>query len=293
MERKLIFRGLLAGFLAGLVAFVFARIFAEPQIQLAIDYESARDAAQEALDKAAGVAVAAAGPDPFSRTVQSTIGIAVGIVVLGTVLGGMYAVAYSLAYGRVGAVKARTLAMLLALGGFLGVYLVPFLKYPANPPAIGHEETIGPRSALYLTMVGASLVFGILAVLLGRRLHRRFTTWTSTLLAAAAFVVVIGILMLALPQVGELSTNVAAYGHHPTETPLPLLDPSGAIVFPGFDADVLYRFRLYSVIAQVLLWGTIGLVFGPLAARVLEGRPARSRAGGTHSTRQTGSATSR
>jgi hypothetical protein len=283
MEKRLILRGILAGAIGGLLAFVFARIFAEPQIQLAIDYESARDAAQEALDKAAGVVVAAAGPDPFSRTVQSTIGIAVGIVVLGTVLGGVYAVVYSLAYGRVGALKARTLAMLLALGGLLGVYLVPFLKYPANPPSIGHPDTIGPRSALYLTMVAASLMFGILAVLLGRRLHRRFTAWTSTLLAAAAFVVVIGILMLALPQFGELSTNVAAYGHHATETPLPLRDPSGTIVFPGFDADVLYRFRLYSVIAQVLLWGTIGLVFGPLAARLLEGRPSRSRPVGTQS----------
>jgi hypothetical protein len=41
-------------------------------------------------------------------------------------------------------------------------------------------------------------------------------------------------------------------------------------VYPGFPADVLFRFRLYSVGAQLLMWATIGLVFGPLAARLLE-----------------------
>lgn len=55
-----------------------------------------------------------------------------------------------------------------------------------------------------------------------------------------------------------------------TETPQPLRDPSGAIVFPGFDPDVLYYFRLYSVIAQALLWGVIGVAFAPLAERLLD-----------------------
>jgi hypothetical protein len=38
------------------------------------------------------------------------------------------------------------------------VYLLPFVKYPANPPAIGHTFTIVTRGQLYLTMVGGSLV---------------------------------------------------------------------------------------------------------------------------------------
>ena len=54
-----------------------------------------------------------------------------------------------------------------------------------------------------------------------------------------------------------------------TETPQPLTDPSGAIVYPGFDADVLYWFRLYSVIAQAILWGVIGIAFAPLAERLV------------------------
>lgn len=53
-----------------------------------------------------------------------------------------------------------------------------------------------------------------------------------------------------------------------SETPLPLRDAAGTIVFPGFDPDVIYSFRLYSVAAQVLLWGVLGLVFGALVERM-------------------------
>jgi hypothetical protein len=270
MERRLILRGLLSGLIAGLIAFMFARNFAEPQIAKAVNYESGRDAAQQALDRAAGVPIPAEGMDPFSRGLQANIGIGVGVVLFAVALGGLYAVAYSIAYGRVGAVRARGLALLVALGGFLLVYFVPFLKYPANPPAIGHEDTIGPRTALYLTVVVSSVVFGVLAVLLGRVLRRRHTIWRSVLLAGLAYSVLMGALMLLLPAVGELGANVAAYGAQTTETPLPLRDAAGSIVYPGFDADVLYRFRLYSVFAQLVLWGVLGLVFGALAERVLE-----------------------
>jgi hypothetical protein len=82
--------------------------------------------------------------------------------------------------------------------------------------------------------------------------------------------------MALLPSLGELSANVQQYGHHATETPLPLIDPKGRIVYPGFPADVLFSFRFYSVAAQLLLWGSLGLVFAPLAERLLarEAHPA-------------------
>jgi hypothetical protein len=57
------------------------------------------------------------------------------------------------------------------------------------------------------------------------------------------------------------------------ETPKPLLDAKGAIVYPGFPADVLFRFRFLSVGAQLILWSTIGLVFAPLADRLLTPAP--------------------
>ena len=269
MEKKLILRGVIAGAVAGLLAFVFARIFAEPQIAKAIDYESGRDAAQAALDKAAGVAPEAAGPDIFSRTIQANVGIGVGMVFFGIAMGALFAVAYTICLGRVGKLRPRNLALLVALGGFLGMYFVPFLKYPANPPSIGHPDTIKDRGNLYLAMVACSVLFLIGAVWLGKRLQPRFGNWNATLLGAGAYTVAIGIVMALLPQLGELAVNVQQYGHHATETPLPLTDSKGTIVYPGFPADVLFSFRFYSVAAQALLWATVALVFGPLAERLL------------------------
>jgi putative cobalt transporter subunit CbtA len=269
MERKLIGRGVLAGALAGLLAFAFARIFAEPQIQAAIDYESARDAVQATLDKAAGLPLGPPGPDIFNRTVQANVGIGVGMVFFGIAMGALFAVVYTVCLGRVGALRARSLALLVAGGGFLGVYLVPFLKYPADPPSIGHPETIGVRGTLYVVMVACSLAFLGGAVWLGRRLRPRFGNWNATLLAGGAFVVLIGIVMAVLPPLGHLAANVAEYGVQSTETPLPLRDASGTIVYPGFPADTLFLFRLYSVAAQLVLWTTLALVFAPLADRLL------------------------
>jgi Probable cobalt transporter subunit (CbtA) len=279
MEKKLILRGTLAGVVGGILAFVFARILAEPQIQAGIDYESGRDAAQAALDRAAGLHVEHEMGEVFTRSVQANVGIGVGVIAFGAAMGALMAVAFIYSVGRTGGVRPRTLALLVAGGSFLGLFLVPFLKYPANPPAVGNHATIADRSTLYLAMVVASVAFLVGAVWLGQRLQGRFGTWNATLLAAAAFVVAIGIVMILLPSLGHLQANVDEYGRHPTETPLPLTDPQGHIVYPGFPADVLFSFRLYSVGAQLILWTTIGLLFAPAAEKVLTGGvPARKRA---------------
>ena len=276
MEKKLILRGALAGTIAGMLAFIFARIFAEPVINAAISYESGRDAMIAALDKAAGVAPPPPGPDIFSRTIQANVGIGVGMIAFGAAMGALFAVSYALCLGRVGNVRPRTLALLVAAGGFVAIYLVPYIKYPANPPSIGHPETIRQRGGYYLLMVLASVLLLILAVWLGQRLKARFGAWNAAVAAGAAFIIAAGVVMALLPQLGHLPFNERTYGNQATETPLPLKNAQGQIVYPGFPADVLFSFRLYSVAAQLLLWSAIGLIFAPLADRLLAPGPARA-----------------
>jgi hypothetical protein len=80
------------------------------------------------------------------RTIQSTVGLVVAVLIYGAALGGVFAVAYAFAQGRIGRLGARATALLVAAAGFVAVELVPFLKYPANPPAIGSADTIGRRA---------------------------------------------------------------------------------------------------------------------------------------------------
>jgi Probable cobalt transporter subunit (CbtA) len=223
------------------------------------------------------VAVSLDDPELFSRHVQSTVGLATGVIGFATAMGALVAVAYLVLHGRF-RVRPRTLALLVAGFGFLGVYLLPFVKYPANPPAIGHSFTITTRGHLYLTMVAASLILLGLAVLLGRRLTPRFGVYYASLISAGALLVLFSALMALLPSLGDLHANVAVadstgYARSATETPPPITDAAGNLVYPGFDADVLWKFRFYSVINQLIIWSGIGLIFGFLVERVVGDKP--------------------
>jgi hypothetical protein len=215
------------------------------------------------------------GVEIFSRSIQSNVGIGVGIIAFGAAMGALFAVAYCIAYNRFPTLSPGTLALRLAAAMFFALYFVPFLKYPANPPSIGHGDTIGARTGLYLVMVLVSVGALIFAFWLSGKLQPKFGSYGATLLAGGAFIVVVAVVMLLLPSLGHLSVNLAQYGNNTTETPQPLYDAEGKVVFPGFSADDLWYFRVYSVTSQLILWATIGLGFAPAANKLL-GAPENS-----------------
>jgi predicted cobalt transporter CbtA len=257
VERRLIARGLLAGAVAGISAFLFARLFAEPVIGRAIEYEDGRTAV------ATVHGVHEHGVELFTRGVQATAGLGFGVLIFGVAMGALFAVLFCITFGRVGNVEPRLFSVLLAAGGLIAVYLVPFVKYPANPPAVGQADTIGARTGWYLLAVLTSVVLAVAAVWLARTLANGLGGWNAALLAAGFYVVVIALVLFLLPTVEE--------------TPGPMRDPSGAIIYPGFPADVLYEFRVLSVSTQLVLWAAIGLVFATLAGRLLGERADSGR----------------
>lgn len=295
-EIRVIGRGALAGLIAGILGFVFARIFAEPVINKAIDYESGRDDILTALNQAAGRATAPDGPEIFSRSIQSTLGVGTGIIGFSIAMGALVAVAYLVVMGRTG-LRVRYLSWFIAGFGFLGVYLLPFVKYPANPPAIGHTFTITTRGHLYLGMVAMSVILLGLAVYGAHWLHTRIGTPRAILVAGLGFLTVFGIVLALMPSLGDLSanldhTNEFGFARASTETPQPITNildhpltvdgkvyQPGQIVYPGFDADVLWKFRWYSLINQLLIWSVIGLIFGALLSRLDSSAGRRVTAG--------------
>jgi hypothetical protein len=292
MESRVIGRGALAGFVAGLLGFVFARIFAEPLIDKAIAYENGRGEILDKLNTAAGRVTEAEGPEVFSRAVQSSIGMASAIVGFATAMGALLAVAYLVVHGRF-RVRPQTTVWLLAGFGFLGVFLLPFVKYPANPPAVGHDFTVTTRGHLYVTMVTASLVLLGVAAYAARALVPRLGLLRSVMIAAFGFLVAYGLLIGLLPSLGNLAANkdhVDQFGfaRAATETPQPITNildrplqvdghtvAPGQLVYPGFDADVLWKFRWYSVLEQLIIWTGTALIFGALLDRFVGGRPLR------------------
>ncbi|MDQ4009188.1 MAG: CbtA family protein [Actinomycetota bacterium] len=239
MMRMLLVRGMLSGLAAGLLALVFAYIVGEPLVVSAIGFESAAQAATGQTQE----------PDLVSRAVQSTIGLATAVVVYAVAFGGLFSLAFAVAYGRIGRLSARATAAVMALGGYLVVFVVPFLKYPANPPAVGNPDTISQRSTLYLAMVVASLLLAVAATYLGRRLTPRLGAWNAALVAAAGFVVAVAVVQFLLPTINEVPD--------------------------AFPAMVLWEFRIASLGTQLVMWATIGLLFGALVARAFTNEAAQ------------------
>jgi hypothetical protein len=239
MVRSLLVRGMLVGVVAGLLAFAFAYIFGEPQVQHAIDFE----------EQLARLNHEPAEAELVSRGVQRTLGLLTGTVVMGIALGGLFGLAFAWAYGRIGAFSPRMTAAVLALGAYVTIILVPFTKYPANPPTVGNPETIGSRTAVFVAMIAISILAFVAAARIRRALLERLGTWNATTLAVGGFIALIVVAELILPAVHE--------------TP------------KGFPADVLWRFRVASLGITATLFAGIGLGFGALAERLVGERAPR------------------
>jgi Probable cobalt transporter subunit (CbtA) len=136
---------LIRGMLAGLLLFGFGKVFGEPQVDRAIGFESALDAAKAKAEEAKGIH-AVEEPELVSRKVQAGLGLLTGVVLYSTAFGGLFALVFAVADRRVVNLGPRAVSALLAASGFIAVYVVPNLKYPANPPAVGDPDTIGQRT---------------------------------------------------------------------------------------------------------------------------------------------------
>ncbi|MEU6375929.1 CbtA family protein [Streptomyces sp. NPDC046909] len=243
--RNLLVRGMLAGLAAGLAALVVAYFLGEPKVDQAIAFEESH-------------AHEHGGEELVSRTLQSTAGLSTGVLVYGVAFGGIAALAYCFALGRIGRFGPRASALLLAAAGLGSVYVVPFLKYPANPPAVGDPDTLNQRTALFFLMIVLSVLLTVGAVILGKRLAPRLGNWNATLAAGAFFVLVVGLAYAFLPSFNEVPEH--------------------------FPAALLWQYRLAALAVQVTLWTSFGLLFGLLAERLLVPRAAKETAGAARPT---------
>lgn len=252
MLRTLLLCGLLAGLCGGLLAAGFASVAGEPAVDRAIAYETAheRPAAAGGHHHHAPERVVAE-PAPVSRSLQKSAGLLTATLVDGLALGGLFALAFALAYGRVSRAGPGPTAVRLAGAAFAVVALVPFVKYPASPPAVGDPDTIGRRTALYVVMLAISVLAAVAATRLRPALARRAGEGAGTGLALLAYVALVVAAGLVLPGVHEVPRD--------------------------FPATTLWRFREASIGMQAVLWATVGAVFAWAAERVMAGRPVLPR----------------
>lgn len=246
---SLLWRGMIVGFVAALLSFGLLKTVGEPAVDRAIAFETAMDEAKAKAEHDAAVArgenppPAEEEPELVSRPVQAGIGLFTGVTVYSVAFGGLFALAFAICYGRIGNFSPRVTAAAIAISGFIAVYAVPILKYPANPPSVGNPDTIGLRTAIYFGMILLSLISMIAAWNVRNRLVEQLGAWNATLVGAAVYLVALVLIALAMPPLNEVPE--------------------------GFPAVVLWQFRMASLGAQAIMWTVVGLGFGAWVERDL------------------------
>jgi predicted cobalt transporter CbtA len=245
MVRTLLVRGLLLGLLAGLVAGVFAFAVGEPRVDDAIALEKAAATHEhETSTHGHGTSTheheGASEPEGAHEhgeevgrgTQKAGLFLATGLY--GLAVGGVFALVFAGLRGRVGPRSDAGLALATAGTAFAAVIVVPFLKYPANPPAVGDPETINTRTVLYLAMIGVGLLSTAIAVTTARSV--RGGPWARWPAAVLAFIAPVVVASLLLPGVDEVPD--------------------------GFPATLLWQFRVTSLGTQLVFWASFGTLFG-------------------------------
>lgn len=234
--RNFLVRGLLAGLIAGLAAFAVAYFVGEPHVQAAIELED-QGAAVASADQTHSHGDEETGAHEHEGTVvsrdnQRTWGLLTGSLSVGLALGGIVALVSAGVVGRLGRLTPGQSTALVAVVGFISVALVPFLKYPASPPAVGNADTIGSRTGLYFVYVLISVAGAVVSVVVANRLWRDRGAYVAVLAGSSLFLVITVGSGQVLPTVNELD---------------------------DFPADILWYFRRAALLTLATMWAVIGV----------------------------------
>jgi predicted cobalt transporter CbtA len=227
----------LAGVVAGLLASVLLTFTAEPVIDRAIALEAAHHRAvapNEATD-----------PEIVARSTQRGAGRFAAYGLAGGAYGALLGIAFLALRRRSqpGGGPEDTLRRALVAGAVLAgaLTVMPFLKYPPNPPGVGEPSTLAERQWKYLALIFLSVVILAAAARLSGWLRERGWFAEARLVAVAlAAGVPLGVLGAALPANSD-----------PIDMP----------------AKLLWQFRIASLSGNLLLWAVLTAGFGAAAVR--------------------------
>ncbi|WP_434442787.1 CbtA family protein [Lentzea sp. E54] len=225
--KSLALRGVAAGAIAGVASALVQLLVTEIPIRAALAVEEARESGHSH-----------GGEEELVSRGAQIVGGMLGVVIVGIAVGLVFATAYALSKRWFTGSTPFSRSFAFGAAVFGAVALLPWLKYPANPPAVGDPETVNYRTALYLGVVVAGLVIMWTASWLAERLRAQSqpVRVTAVLLAVAAAVAVV---LLAFPAPPDTI---------PADMPV----------------AVLWQFRLSSLAQLATLYVGIGVVFGLL-----------------------------
>ncbi len=222
-------RAVLAGLLAGALAALFVGLVAETSIDAAI-----------AIEEAAAGDHSHGDEEPLVTRAQQVVGGLMAAIVFGLVVGVIFGTVYAAIRHRITVVDETRRVLLLATAAYIATALLPALKYPANPPAVGDPDTVNERTVLYFTFLAASIILAVAVGMVYKRLASRHQLSSALTMTGVVALVGIAALLIAWPSTPDSVTE-------------------------GFPAQLLWDFRVQSLTTLTIIWAAFGLAMGWLS----------------------------
>ena len=216
---------LISGGLAGLVHGTINFAIVEPYLDQAIGLENeslfASGEAEDTLEFWA---------EYESYRIWQKSGQVLAGVILGLAMGSLFGIVFALSRNSLPGKNIVTKAVFLSGLMWFTLYLIPFLKYPANPPTVGEADTVVLRMILYVSFIIISGIGVIVFYKLLTKLNKN-----KKYFALIGYAGLMTIAFIMMPD-------------NPDEITAPM--------------NLVNEFRFVSVLGVSSFWGSVGIILG-------------------------------
>lgn len=163
--------------------------------------------------------------------------------ILGTSLGTLFGIVFAYSKNALPGKSMIKKALVLSLIMWATLYVIPFAKYPANPPTVGDPETIILRQSLYLAFMAIS---GLGAL----GFYQVYKKVNKKAIAFAGYGIMMTSVFFVMP---------------PNPDPVQI------------DSGLLTGFRVTSMIGMSVFWGVVAIILGALWQKTNPDRTAQAK----------------
>jgi predicted cobalt transporter CbtA len=217
---------LFSGAIAGIVLGLINQAIVEPFIDKAISIETQRHIAR-------GESVDTTQQSQYRMWQKG--GEVVGAATYGISLSALFGIVFVYSRRSLPGFDNKRKALFLAAIMFFVIFLIPALKYPANPPAVGNPYTIYYREMLYVGFIAVSGFSALALALSYKGLQTYFPEKPTRLIVPLIYAVIMISAYIAFPP-------------NPDKVTIP--------------ADLIISFRVASVFTISIFWGVLGIIVG-------------------------------
>lgn len=170
-----------------------------------------------------------------SYRIWQKVGQIAGGTILGLSFGALFGITFI--FGRNILPGSNNLKKAVVLAGiiWLVIFVIPALKYPANPPTVGDPQTIYERQNMYIIFTAISGITALAVAIKYNKMDRN-PVKKFALISVAYGIVMIGAFIL-MPQ-----------NHDEITAPM----------------DLVQGFRIASGFSMTIFWLVLGIIFGSL-----------------------------